>query len=147
MLQNTFNRISILLNLLKFVLWPITWCVLLSIPSALEKLILVLFGIAFYKCQLGQVWGGRNKIYIYKKRTSSLIVLLKCSIILLVLIYKFNHLLKDEGTTQYLLHPLFFLKFTSSADINNHFNLPVTSVCNSISFPILLISILSLSFP
>lgn len=102
--------ISIRLNLLKFVLWPITCCVLLNSPSVLEK-----------NAHSGAFWCSILKMSI---RTHSLIVLLKRSISLRLLVYLFYHLLEENGTIKYLSHLLSILKFTSS-DINNHSKFPV----------------------
>lgn len=35
--ENTVGKISNLLSLLKFILWPKIWSILVNIPSALEK--------------------------------------------------------------------------------------------------------------
>lgn len=55
-LENIIYRISILLNLLKFVLWPRIWSTLVNVLCALKKNVYsALVGGVFYKLPLGQV--------------------------------------------------------------------------------------------
>lgn len=54
--ENILHMIIILLNLLRCILWPWMWSLLVTIPCELRRMcILLLFHGVFQKCQIGQV--------------------------------------------------------------------------------------------